>query len=476
MDQQLVTRTDCDIVLKKSVNSDQFEVVNFKLKPFEDKEREYYKADCVLEVSAKISKNITRYRFFLKKFTTKYAALNELFEEIKTSEREILFYERLLPLLENGLENYQADFVPAFFHAKLNHIMILEDMSLKYFTVAKKSNPHLLDRFHLNLALNAVAKLHAGSWAYEEKHRNAYAQDLLCQELIWTENNEVIQSGIKGLKTLLNEYKQTDLNQDIDKLTDRVFEIMKFQTKFRNVLGHGNLHARNMLFKYDKSNVAKCVLINFGFCKYFLPAYDVLTLIFNCSNKLFRQHYFTYLVKYYYDILQQELSKENLSVEQFISFDDFQQTINYLMPAIKLQTILHLQDFGAKSGFYKHLQKDETAYRMYLYQDKSFFLLELYKKDPIFKDMINEALEELIETLTVPQVSRENCYEILERQVETIYVLDSFKLVPTGDDKDLFELILEVSDGQKNETVNNYKYLVQCGTDNFFKVQNHVIE
>lgn len=141
------------------------------------------------------------------------------------------------------------------------------------------------------------------------------------------------------------------------------------------------------------------------------------------------------------------------------------------MPAIKLQTVLHLEDFGAKPGFYKLLQKNATLYKKYLYEDKAPFMLDLIKKDPIFKELMGEALEELLETVNFPQVSRENCYEVLETHLQTtLYELKGFALAELADSEDIFSLTMELSDGSKDGEIKRVNYPVQCGANNFFKV------
>ncbi|KAL1513311.1 hypothetical protein ABEB36_002733 [Hypothenemus hampei] len=460
MVKNIVTRADCDYIITKYIGSDQFEVVNFKVKPFEDKEREYYKPDCVLEISVKVSKKIERFRFFIKSSSKGY-------------EREIFFYKEFIPhIFQHSSRNINIDFVPNYFFGD-HRFIIIEDMSLKYFTLSKKA--HMLDRFHVCLVLNSAAKLHAASLAYEELHKDSEASrlfdqnDLVSEDLLWKKNSRnLVNSGLKAIKILLKE------NVNLEAIVNKTFETMQYQTKYRSVLIHGDLHTKNVLFKYTKNLPEDCVLINFGCCKYFLPAYDVLTLIFFSTTKLFRQHYFTYLIKFYYESLHKELLKYELHIDRCFTFEDFKQTVNYLMPSIKLRTLLHLQDFGAKPGFYKSLQKDEKAYYTYLNEDKSAFIEELLQRDPIFKDLLIEATQELLEVIEIPQVTRENCYEIIEEELgTTVYDLKSFDVKHHGDsDKDFYELVVRVSGNFKEDEVTTFRYLVQCGADNYFKVLN----
>lgn len=475
MESKVLTRADCDEVIKKCTNSDQFEVVTFKLKPFEDKEREYYKPDCVLEVSAKVAMKISRFRFFVKKFILQQPPLNELMRSIRASQREILFYQEFLPLLTTSLSEYDTDFVAEFYYGEINRLMILEDMSLKFFGLTRKANPHMLDRFHICLVLKAIARLHAGSLAYEEKHKDSEVSrlfdetDLIAQEPLWRLNEclarQTVLAGTKGVQALIQKFVPNEsFNEHLNKVIEQTFKTMQYQTKFRNVLGHGDLHPKNVLFNYENHShiPEKCVLLNFGYCRYFMPAYDVLTFIFSSTTRLFRQHYFTYFIKFYHECLHQELMKQDLHIDDCLTFEEFQRSINFLMPAIKLKALIHLEDWGAKPGFYKQLQKDERAFAAYLYQDKGPFVKQLYKKDPLFQYLVVEGVQEVVETVTVPQVSRENCYEILENLLQTtVYDLISYSLKPV--EADQFELHLDVAveeeDQKKNKLI---KFLISC--------------
>lgn len=487
MEKPIVNLEDCYLIIRKCVSVATFDVVNFKVRPFEDKEREYHKPDSVLEISVKISKNISRFRFFLKRFSSKSPPLKELFNSIKASEREIFFYNNLLPDLTKQLENFKTDFIPQFLLGKANDIIILEDMSLRSYVVAKKANPHLLDRFHISVALKALARLHASTLCYEEvKATRLFTEDnIISQDPLWRKEEghlgyKVIQSGINGTKKLLAELQQLEkldqsLLQKIDALVDNCLELSKPQVKYRNVLCHGNIYSKNLLFKYERSVPVECALINFEFCRYFPPAFDVLTLIFYTTSKLFRQHYFTYLVQYYYDSLRNELTKQTLDINEVLPLVSFQESINYLMPLVKLKTVLHLQEYGAKDGFYKAIKKEEMTYRQFLYEDQSEFLSSILKKDPMFKVMIIEALEELLDTLNDPRVSRENCYEILEKRLDTtVYDLSEFYINPCKDKTNNLELVMAVAGDNKDGTFNELKYLLECDMNSVVKVVNEI--
>lgn len=473
MGEKIVSRDDCESVIKKCMGDSHFEVVNYKVKPFEDKDREYYKSNCIVEISAKVSKNISRFRFFLKKFVTNRTAFDEFLLSLKSSEKEIEFYERFIPAIQRKCSGYDANFVPFYLYGDVNRLMLFEDLLPKFYTVAKKSNPHMLDRFHVCLAINAVAKLHAASLATEDQ-----TQNVLHEELFWTESNSLskkyIESGVKGAATLLRRFFNEEQHQLLNDLLNKTYAIMSSGCrKYKKVLTHGNLHTKNFLFKYEKS-VADCLLLNFGFASYRPPAYDVLSLIFNTSTQMFRQHYFTYLLPYYFDCLRKELAKFQLNVDDFLKFEHFMKSVRYFMPLVKFEAVLHLEDFGAKPGFYKFMQKDDAAYRQYLFVDRSVFLEEVYTKDPIFKELIQEALGELLEVARVPEVTRENCYEILENRLETtVYDLKSYRVTPT-EEVGVYNLDLEIIDEEKVSDVKMFKYLIKSGDDDF-KVLTKII-
>ncbi|XP_030755051.1 uncharacterized protein LOC115881633 [Sitophilus oryzae] len=470
MSQPIINAEDCKNIVRKYLDSDKFEYVTFKIKPFIDNERDYFKGDSLLEISVKISKNISRIRVFLKKYHWKYKPLVLFLQSIHAFERELRFYEVILPKIINSLKNYELDIAPHYMFGKANDFIVLEDLSLDSFVVAKKMNPHILDRFHISLGLQTLAKLHSAFIAHQEICKGT-KESLDSEELILEEpflkDGKILESSVKSLKSLLeiireSEHFDKDLGKKLDDLVIKSIDLVKPQKKYRNVLCHGNLHTRDMLFRYEGNSPVQCNLLNFEYCKYYVPAYDVLTFIFFTTSSLFRQHYYTYLIQYYYDNLKSELAKLNLQIEDILPVTEYHETINILMPTIKLKTCLHLQDFGAKKGFYDAIKKNEQLYNTYLYENKSECIKEILRMDPIFKIMMTEALKELIEVVEITLVYREDCYKLLEEELQTtLYDIKDYEVSASeGSDNKLLNLVIRAVTGDKQEDINEFKYSV----------------
>ncbi|XP_076255901.1 uncharacterized protein LOC143193524 [Rhynchophorus ferrugineus] len=472
MAQSLLDEKDCKIIISKYLQSEKFEFVTFRVKPFVDKEREYYRDNAIIEISVKISKNISRLRLFLKQYHSKYPALVTVLRERKMSEREIFFYEIALPEMIKGAPDYDADFVPSYFLGKLNRFVILEDLSASKFVVAKKYNYLVLDRFHVSLGLKALSKLHALSLATlgqrETLTQNSLLQDnpLKC--------DSTLPASIKGLKTLLVAFNQSrgapkdDLNERLDVFIKNCTDLMDAQREYRQVLCHGNIYTRNLLFKYEGSLPVDCKLLNFELIKYFPPAYDVLMFIYFTTVKTFRQHYFTHLIKYYYDCLTEELRKLNLDINKELPVKEFERSIDTLMPVIKLSSCVFLQNFGAKKGFYEGVKKDSDLYKDFLFNDKSQIIEGIMKKDPIFKEIIIESLEELMEIITVSKINKEVCYKLIEETLgTTLYELENYQFssdnseltveVKLDDEKDSLKSFTFIIDDNKNKYISELK-------------------
>ncbi|XP_060518433.1 uncharacterized protein LOC132697157 [Cylas formicarius] len=462
----IVTEEDCVQLLKRYIKNDNFELINFKTKPYFSKGTEFFEIGFVLEINAKVQKNIKKFRFFIKKCPDRDTPEYELLKSSESFSKETFFFARHLPNILSVLPECRPDFAPQFLLEKSEGALIFEDLSVKYYVRAKRTYPIFLDRVHLSVALKTLAQFHASSIAYEEK---APSKD----EYIGFAKNQGdaysrwFEASIKGIKALFrnNPHYQNEidiLNSKFETYLQSIKNIMKPQSKFYNILCHGNLHTKNILFKYDGNTPVHCVLVGFQSVMYFLPAYDVLSMIFLTTHQLFRQHYFTYLLRFYYDRLTEELDKFGVSVEKIFNFEQFLQSVDFVLPLVKLEAALYfLENAGSNEYYYKLKQKSDD-YRQYLFEDKSKISLDLYKNEPNFRIIMAELLEELYEILFCPEVSKEKCYGLLEKELNTtIYDFHSFKVEKDKDQNDIFNLVLNV---QSDEQTREYVYKIRLKT------------
>jgi len=335
--ESVLTAEDCFTIVKKYLNRTDFSVKNVIVKPFFDEVNGFLGEHLLLLIEVEIEQQSKTLRFFAKKFPDDHAMQKDYLLSMQGWQREIFFFENFLKQIELTVPDFVIDFVPECLLGKPNNIVVFEDLTLKNYSMPRQDSLNLLNNEHICLVLKTLAKLHAGTLALEEytsrKNGKPFRmftgeEDLVKEPLIRKEKGflgwDFYNAGTKGLKALISKVYNKEVKplgsvlQKFDLLADQGLELMIPQKHFRNVLAHGDLWAKNVMFQYEgQSNVPlKVLLVDFQLQRYHVPAHDVLLFISLTTNQEVRKRYFHYFLKYYHQAISEELSKVNITADE----------------------------------------------------------------------------------------------------------------------------------------------------------------
>ncbi|XP_063922519.1 uncharacterized protein LOC135136952 [Zophobas morio] len=336
----LLTIEDCDIIVRKCLQTETAKTLDYSVVNLQ-------KQNFLVEI-ATANKTLN----FFAKSGHQSATINHIVDEFNTT-----------------VPNFDTKITPQLYFTK-SDFFVFEDLSWQGFKNYNPESSFAPD--HVKTVLKVLAKLHAGSFAYEEiKTKQTQKVYRLNQDYKLKSSSVDLQKPevTKLISSLLGS------SEVVKNLEDR-----QSSTIFRRALCHGNVTFDNVMFK----DPTDCKLIDFESIAYAPPAVDVLqTIFFNCGEDQ-RQHYYHSFLAYYYDCLNVELNNYGVKIDDIVTIEEWQAQIHQFLPLIKLQCL-----------------------------------------------QINQLVspDELKEDLTSSLLSRQDCYAIIAKKLKTtIYHLLSFKV------------------------------------------------
>ncbi|KAL0818986.1 hypothetical protein ABMA28_008273 [Loxostege sticticalis] len=259
-------------------------------------------------------------------------------------KREDYVYTTLVPLFKK-IANNSDDFFPECYFAdssKDNRVLVLQNMSV--FGFERHNKGRFLDKEHIILILEAVAKLHSFSLILREKN-------------IEPPNNEVMEPFM----TNKEPHYAYCLKRCFKKYGVDLFEGTQFENFFKNmyssmddmtqfiensvknahtlVYGHGDIWKENFLFKYIDNKPVQVCLLDYQLTHLMTPARDVLFLLINSiESSIRREHYQTFLSTYY-KALKVSLKANGIDPSTVYSEEKFRDDIKLVFPMCFCVTI-----------------------------------------------------------------------------------------------------------------------------------------
>lgn len=431
----VLTQTECEEIIRLHHGNKPFEVLGYSAERFSETVDGFLTDNILIKIKVQTGENEQELRFFGKQFPDNKGRQNIILDTGAFSN-EIFLYE-LLEKFEKETPEYKIDFAPKFYFGKEKHVLVFEDLSIRGFTVPQRPDINKLDVEHIYLVMGALGKFHAASIAYEERKSKELGKKYrlideyskyIREAFFGTDESYITQRWSKSsLNTHLafaDMIRPTSISREeyknkLSELAKKAYDIMKPSDEYRNTLCHGDLWAKNVLFRYENDVPVECKLIDFQLIRYLPPAHDALHFIYLSTDEETRQLHFHQFLNYYYKQLRCELAANNLEANKILPYEEFRNSINYLLPQVKLQTAYYRTFQGASSEFHKKLVSDESLYMDFTFGNRVPYAVELFNTEERYRNLVTKAVHDLQELFAVPQVTKEDCYEIIEKKIGT---------------------------------------------------------
>lgn len=204
--------------------------------------------------------------FFMKILPEQVPKLADYVREMGCFKKEIQLYTHLIPRLQDVTIGMKP-FAPRAYLTKNEKLLVFENLQAEGYRMVK-NNKSLLDFAHLEVALKAVAKLHAASLVLEERTKQPitklYSGHL--NENVYIDDEKYVrktnlENAIKALSELIkriDKYKNSDrldfILEKFPHVIRKIYDFAKPSTVYRNVFNHGDLWNNNLMFKYEESD------------------------------------------------------------------------------------------------------------------------------------------------------------------------------------------------------------------------------
>lgn len=385
------------------------DIVDFSINPFSDNVDGFNSEHFLLEVNTKTNGKQT---FFVKYFPSRFQFQKRFAEDAGTFSKEITVYEEVFRKF-GKVAGFDSSFAPKYYFGRDKNLVVFENLSEKGFAVTKQPNLNELDLIHVKLPLEALAKLHAGSIAYEEtksremntKYRLSDDYDVHLKEPLFRKDETFLgyrwcQTSLECLISLIDVFPQEKLLKDefrkgLIKLFEESLETMEPNPNMRNVLCHGDMWGKNVLYRYENGNPVECKLVDFQLIRYMVPAHDVLQWIYIACSPEMRKYHLDHLLEFYYSCLKKELENMNFVAEDVFPRYEFVKGAEYIFPQIKLLNAFQYTTQGGTQEFYNKVFRDDGEYTKFLYVDRTGFAMEQFVHDSNYNRLLTWALSEL---------------------------------------------------------------------------------
>ncbi|KAF5285530.1 hypothetical protein FQA39_LY16595 [Lamprigera yunnana] len=434
----VVSIEECSIILKNCLGTSDFLIENYEVHPFTDDGNGFLCDHILIIISFQTKGDNRSKRFFAKRFLQEDQLFNVYLRDIGAFRNERFAYEALFHMFP-----YSNDFAPKYYFGR-DDLLVFEDLSDQgYVTV---DNPNVMSLENVKFSLKLLARYHSGSIAYQELkskqlgRRYCLIDDYqkFMPEPLFQENetflgNVFLKARLRAVIALVDllpcsQIAPEDFKRKLVVLSEEAFEIMKPKTTFYNTLCHGEPWGKNVMFRYENNVLVDGKLIDFQMQRYAPPAHDVLHFMFLTTDSKQRQSHYHALLRYYHNCLYEELKSINLDLNLIIPYSDFEASVHYLLPQIKLQTAYHFTFQSGNKEFFKNMFSNLQEFKRFVFTDDGSFAIDLFQTDPNFNRLLTQALIELKDLVTHHTITVEDCYKIIERKTKTDYDLLDYSL------------------------------------------------
>ncbi|XP_067008687.2 uncharacterized protein [Anabrus simplex] len=424
----ILSNEECRSIIQACLKTDDFNNVTAEVKPLGGTPAGFMSDHFKIRLRVDFPDNtVQEFKFFAKTIPRNNPLHVAYVEASCAYFKETYFYSKVLTGLrryrvkDEGAESEEGSFknhrwAPQCFLTRPD-IVVLQDLSVYNFNVC--SNRELMDFKHCEVVLREIANFHAATVILEEKQAlisNKHCKineiypivfdESIISSLSDDDSKGWFKAGVRSvlpLVDLLPKYKDNHEVRDlirnkISEACERLEILVGTSKKYRNVVCHGDLWANNILLQYnEEGEPQEARFVDFQLVRYTPPAHDVMCFLHLTTDRAFRDVHSDKLLSVYYGAFSTELHRNGLDPETLLSWAEFKESCIYLRELAVITALLYFQMTLMKGEIIASIISDPEAFDRFMLVDRSVEMCAGFQTDQVYRDRLNEAMEELID-------------------------------------------------------------------------------
>ncbi|XP_044738226.1 uncharacterized protein LOC123299887 [Chrysoperla carnea] len=401
---EIITKEQCLKLIEKTIETNQFQLINYSLKPLGGEKKGYLATHLIGTFDIKYMEKTQTLNFFMK------LKLEENNGVGKISNDENDVYVRESTFLKLATNDFQVIWAPKFYDYIDNKLIVLEDLSERGFKVADLEE---YDLNHCYVGLKALASFHAFSFKFLHDKRLDNSDYSILKEYpyffmenLFTNETELGRKFIKTTKCamdfIIDQIERKNFDKIQKKINEKYYRIadeLKPKENKYHVISHGDLWANNIMFSYENNVPKQCCMVDYQILRYLPPTVDLQFFLSVNTSPNFRAKHFRELLEYYYQQLSQELNVFGLDSNVIYPKEIFEQSctdtiVLSVMFACYCKSFLLMPRHKMTTYLSDPVQSEEV-----MYGDRTKFIKEELEINHVYKEKIFKEFQVLIDII-----------------------------------------------------------------------------
>lgn len=331
---------------------------------------------------------------------------------INLFEKEAKIYSEILHAMPSTIE---TKWTPKSYYTR-DDVIVLDDLTTDNYQLMPSHDEFTKE--HVQLVLKSLAIMHANSF-YLEKEILKKSIDEVYNETLFEvsidKSNIWFKVGLAAIKRIALKRSRFSedpkfiqwIQNDCEKAILKIYELcVNYPKKYTKAFCHRDLWRNNLMFKFgsdtngiDFTKPLECLLIDYQIARYLPPAVDVVMALYMLQRIKVRKNDFQENLTYYYDQLGKSMKQLNMKVEEFLTYKDFLETVEYFKLIGAVLKCIFLQMTHLPDGEIDKIHSNDEIYHQFIMVDRGDTLISYIDSDEYFKSWMVESVEELMEML-----------------------------------------------------------------------------
>lgn len=392
----------------------QMEIIDYDLKPVSEDLSGFFGYHRFLIVNVKTKNEVNEkefktqtIRFFTKTAPVEIESRMEYLEQFGVYKKEMSVFSEVLPKLEQIF----PEISPKCYYAD-NTLLVLEDLNLLHYKMAA-GRDGLLDYPHLKCTVKTLAAMHVASIVYEVREKKKFNELFpeACVENAYPMNYPKDHMRYQNFRNALKVFKefiklmpkyqtnQEEILQKLQPLFALIYPMAQTSTKYQNVFSHGDMWANNVMFQYseDGKTPIQARFVDFQLARYAPPMLDLITILTIPTSKEFRSKYLMDLLMDYYNFMQDFLQQEKLSIEEFITKEQFYDSFKEFRVCGLIESCFfsHLTILPPECT--ESLAGSTDGFTDFFERKRVEICVKAFKTDATYRERLTDMLQDLVD-------------------------------------------------------------------------------